>query len=394
MKRLFVFLAYIVIFSQLFSIWMPFLDSMFMGYTIRYLIFYFYVFISISVYICKCLFNKTIRYTDFYLLIFIIGPLIVGILNRWGLLNVLVESTLFLMPISLYVTVKCWGMSKEYYTKIFSALVIIGAVISVLVATKVIHTSIWAPEGQLVRAAGAVDSTLFIGGYIFSFVILFVFVEKRTIMSTVYYVVTFISSIIGLLFSESRTRIIMILFITIVILMYNFYASGALRNIKFLLLVFISFLVLCLYKSDVLFQMINQVLDRFSIVTATDGNVLYRQTEINEQLKNFLSSPLFGQGWGSRSQYRAMYAHNMYSTLLMQGGILFFACFLRWIYSFVVDEIRQIKKFGISKDDFICIMFLSSILILGFTNAGLIQSGGYFMMLFVFIHNNSLRKKA
>ena len=387
---LFVLLGYIAIIVQLFNLETPIQTIKIAGFSIKYILFYGFIFISIIRWICQPFFNRKkrkVKYTDFLIFLYIAGPYVIGLLRGWGGYNVLIESTLMIMPIAVYAWCESNDFDIKKYLIIFFTTVIIASIISILVAMRIISTNIWAAQNDFVRSAGAVDSTLFVGGYIASYILLFVYPENITKRQRIFLISAYGASISGLLFTQSRTRIVLVLFMTALLLFYNIFNKKSKKgNLRFFALVFVVGLIILIYNPQIIFQISNQVLARFD--TIADVNVTFRATESSLQFSEFLKAPILGMGWGSRSQFSNMYVHNIFTAILMQGGLTFGICIAIWYLSFVSRMLKA--KYNMHTPYYIISMFFwLCLLVLGYTNAGFLQSGGYFMMVFVYMYNKN-----
>ena len=375
--------GYIVIISQIFSIKIPVLDMRILGYSLKYILFYSFIFWVISKWIIKIILQKKIKVVDIFIQTFLFLPFLVGVIQGWKIENILLESVLFVMPIAVYAWCQISDLKRETYISVFLSTVVVGAIISVLVAMRVIETDIWAAKGQLVRAAGAVDSTIFLGGLIISYIMLFV-IEDQKYKKKGLLVISFLSSCIGILFSQSRARIaIAIAFIVISIIYNMFNKKSKFGNMKIIIISFITIIAVMIYAPEIFEQIIEQIQGRFQ--TFNDVNISYRKDETNLQIQEFLKSPVLGLGWGSRSQYDAMYVHNVYSAILMHGGIVGFSCFTMWMLKLFQRNLFAIKRKLMTCETITCFIVLSLIIVLNFTNAGIALCGGYFMLMYVFI---------
>lgn len=385
LKKVFNILGYVVIVSQIFSVKIPILSQSIFGYSIKYLLFYFFIATSIGKWLVSIIRKGKIKYDDVFLINFMFFPYFVGIFfGGWGLSNVLIESVLFMMPVAVYLWVQTGNLKQDAFIIIFQGTVIIGAVVAVLVALRLVETNIWAAEGELVRAAGAVDSDLFMGGFILSYVMLFVFPKKEKLYRKMLCLLAFAGSIIGLLFTQSRTRLgIAVIFVVAMLIFNIFNKRSKYGNVRVVLVTIIGIYLILRYVPSIFNQIIEQIQGRFNVVD--DQNIIYREKESLIQLQGFLSSPVVGLGWGSRSQYRRMYVHNLYTTLLMQCGLLFGGCFIIWWCGFIKRNLLSIKRLGINRDNSVCLFILLLSSALGFTNAGIVQSGSYFTLMYVFI---------
>lgn len=374
--------GYIVICSQIFAVRIPILDTLIAGYSLKYMLFYFFMIGVISKWIIRMIVQKQIKLIDIFIQVFLFLPFFMGIVHGWGIEKILLESILFVMPVAIYAWCQISDLKKETYITIFLSTVIVGAVISVLVALRIVETNIWAAEGQLVRAAGAVDSTIFLGGLIMSYTKLFIFSDKKNKRN--FLIISLIASIVGILFSQSRSRIAMaIMFVGIAILYNLFNKKSKFGNFKVIVLVVIASIFITIFEPRVFEQIINQVQSRFQ--TFNDVNIIYRNDEASLQIQEFLKHPFLGLGWGSRSQYDGMYVHNVYSAILMQGGLVGFCCFLIWMLRMLRRNIASIIKSSITCEKAICFVFWALLMVLNCTNAGIVLCGGYFMLMYVFL---------
>ena len=86
---------------------------------------------------------------------------------------------------------------------------------------------------------------------------------------------------------------------------------------------------------------------------------------------------------GVSVQRNEMFVHNIYTALLMQTGIVGTALYLIWQLSFIGPLLKGLKMSKLKKESLIGLLFMFSLVVLAFPNAGLTQSGAYLMMFFV-----------
>lgn len=393
MKQWLKWLGYIVIVSQIFMLNIPLLSTVVAGYTIKYILFYGFILAVNVLWWLKKLKHRKVNITDFALMMLLLGPYLVGLAWGWSLRNIILESVLILMPIYIYQWIDLVDIRKEEYLAVFSLTNFAACIVSVLVALRIIDAGIWAAEGVLVRSAGAVDSTLGIGGVSLALVVLYVYPENSTKREKLALSILLLSGVIITFFSQSRTRIALVFVVSACVILYNIINRkskfGSLRF--FLLIAIAAFIIISLFP-ELVSQILNQIVGRYENLSNDDGNVLFRENEASLQIAGFLRSPLFGLGWGSRSQYDDMYCHNLYTTVLMQGGLVFGGIYIVWFLSYLYKSAVNLLRRENLQSAMIATTFMLVLVILGFTNSGIVQSSGYFMMGFVIL-DDKIRKE-
>lgn len=383
MKKFNIILGYVAIIAQVFNIDNPLQSVSFGGITIKYWIYYIFLISNICFWLFRKISLKSISLKDLLILIFLFSPFIVGLIYNWGLENIVIESVVFLMPLVVYMWCDNYELDLFNYAKIFCITTIAAGIVALLVAIRIIDTDIWAPENQLIRSAGAVDSTLFVGGLLISFVLLFLYpnILKRSQMILLGF--TLLSSLCGLLFTQSRTRIIICLILIVLLSLFMLLFQQSRKGYRRLAIYSFIFLTLItIVNPSILDTIFDQVSKRFQSVN--DVNVTFRIEEATIQMQQFLKSPLVGLGWGSRSQFDNMYVHNIYTSLLMQCGLIIGGCYIYWLYTICAQLFNRIKATKLNDPyNMISVCFILSLFLLGFTNGGILQSGGYFMLLFI-----------
>jgi len=388
MNLLSILLGYIVIVSQQFTLNIPYVDSIVAGYSIRYLLFYLFIVASLAAWIWSILKRGKISLRDLSLCLFIIVPFSVGLIYSWPLKIVVTESVLFVMPIAVYAWSRTTRLSSAVTMDLFLWTNIIGGILSVLVALSIINAGIWAAPENLVRTAGAVNSTLSIGGFCASIILLFVLPGNKSRKRWIFEITALVCSLLSLVLSQSRTRIVLMAGLVFVAILFNiFNRRSKYGTIRMIFLIILFIISVEMIFPTLLGKLVQQLQARFS--NLQDANVTYRQLEGSEQLESFYAHPLMGMGWGSLSQYSDMYVHNIYTALLMQCGLFCTAIYLVWLLSYIRKSFESLRKNYCQPDQLIALFFMILLIILGITNAGMVQSGGYFMMLYVFLTEKS-----
>ena len=386
MKRWLKLFGYVVIISQLFSINIPILSTLVAGYSVKYILYYLFILIVNIIWFSKKFLKKRVNIKAFIVGIMIISPFLIGVIMGWSLGNIIIEAVLFIMPVTVYQWVDLVDIDSHEIVCVFSWVSIVAGIISILVAFRIIQTDIWAAQGDFVRAAGAIDSTLGIGGVALALILLYVYPENYKGKMRFFLIGMLISSVVILIFSQSRTRIVLMLVIVLGVIIYNFFnGRSKLGTLKLILMIALGIIVATSLFPQVFNQIMEQVATRFNSVGATDVNIVARSNESALQLKAFLSSPILGLGWGCRVQYSDMYVHNIYTSLLMYGGLLFGTMYIIWLLSFLFRAMSQVVRRQNLQWSVISVCMMVLLIVLGFANGGIVQSGGYFMAIIPFM---------
>lgn len=391
MKQVLKWLGYVVLASQIFTLSIPLLDMTLRGYTLKYLLFYLMIFAVGVLWVVKKVRHNTVRISDLFLLALLVGPFVVGMVLRWPVRTILLEGIHMMMPIVIYQWVDLVDIKKENYTRFFAWVTIAAGIVSVLVALGFISTGIWTPEGNYVRSAGAVDSTIGVAAFCMAAVQLYIYPpenKKRKLLLTA----MLLAAVATTVFSQSRTRIVLLAGLAAIVVLLSLFSEKSKRGtVRFLIFAAIITVVVLRVFPDVVEQILSQVSARFQQTSSEELNVSYRQQEFATQMRMFAESPIVGKGWGSRSAFADMYFHNIYSTLLMQGGLVFGGGYIIWIVSFLFRAVRNWYKKADTGSSVICTLLMVALIILGFTNGGMMQSSGYLAMAYLYIDEKQRR---
>lgn len=393
MKTFLKWLGFYVLFSQIFKADIPILGWTILGYSIKYLLYYSFIFGVTIFWWLAVLKKREASIQEIVIMTLESGTFITGILWGWPLKDVVLEFVRLLMPVFIYQWIELIEIEKKEYFYLFIYTNIVAGLISVLVAFRIIDTNIWAAEGDYVRSAGAVDSTICIGGVILSLVLLYVYPDdnkKRQLLL----LINLISSILTAVFSQSRTRIVIILALFIIVFFYNIFnkqSKGG--SLRFLILLILAFVAAVILFPEELASISRQIIGRFSNLSNQDINISVRDEEMMQQIECFKTSPIIGLGCGAIAQHEHMYYHNLYTTFLMIGGLMFGGAYILWYFSYLIKAFVHLIKGRNLSDALVSFLFMITLTILGYTNAGIIQSGGYLMMVFIFLDDKKRRIK-
>ena len=388
MKKLYLIFGCIVIASQLITMEIPILSSILWGFSIKYLLYYFFVGITVAVWICGLIAKKSAPVYEWLFIPFMLLPTVIGLLNGIGFMAVFADFSLYCMPIVVYMWAKAVKPDVRSCMIFFLAMNIFAAILSVFVSAGLLTSNIWAAEGQLIRTAGAIDSTLSMGGVTLCLVLLFTREGEQRKINKVFLYISLAASLLASLLAQSRTRIVLILICALLVCIFNIYDKKFTKTVKLAVGVIAIAIIAYFAFSEYIDRIFEQIFERFEgagIGGNADGNVTARQKEQSAQLKAFLESPVLGHGYGIRENYSGMYVHNIYTSLLMQTGAVGFLIYIFWLFSMMIPSVKRVLKRSHSTYDVVVMFFATVLVVLGFTNASVFQSGGYFMLLIMFV---------
>ncbi len=391
MQGIYVLVCYFLMIVMPLTIKIPIIDTThIMGYTLRYFIFYAFTY-SYPLYrmVNVATSGKALTKNFIYTFIFMVMSSIASIVSGGTFVQKTAEAVLFCLPIALCSVAESSNAERKKCLDWLLIANIISGVISFLVAIKLIKVDIWAADDSLVRTAGAVNSTLGIGGFAAALVIMFISddkIEKVPFSRKVFEVTSLVCSALVVLFSLSRTRIVVMLALCAMLFVYNLVWKGSIKeNFKMVFLLIFAVILIIFMFPDVADSLFGSIQNRYQ--STDDQNVTFRTREMEMQMQYFLKYPLTGLGWGARTNIyigtQQMYVHNIFTALLMHTGIAGTFLYLLWYFGFFGVLLKEFKTHRHKKDVLIGLMFFISLTILGFTNSGHTQSGAYFMMFYI-----------
>ena len=394
MTSVYVVLAYIVMIAMQFTMTIPIIDTVNIGgYTLRYLLYYLFIYTTPFFALFSASAKRVfLSKRFFYAFFFIAFSLISSISAPGSFVQKTAEAALFLVPVALCCVAENSTCGRKVCMNWLLAVNIVAGVVSFLVATKIIEVNIWAAEGSLVRTAGAINGTLGVGGFIAALVLMFVDEDngqKKKVSRTLFEIGGFLGSALVVLFSLSRTRIVLLLAMCAVVFVYNLIIKGTIKgNFKLLILLIVSAVFVFKAFPEITKLLVDSIQGRYNM-GVTDENVDFRVIEMQKQLEMFKESPILGKGWGIRTETyitsNQMFIHNIFTSLLMHTGIVGTVLYLLWYFNYFVELIKMYAIKNFKKEALIGILFMISLTVLGVTNSGLTQSGAYFMMFYIAI---------
>jgi len=391
LRKLYLMYGYLVILTQLVHIELPVFSIVVGGYTIKYLLYYSFVAVSMAAWVFTLIRKKSARTYEWLLLLVMAYAFVTGLVGGYGFMTVAVDFSLYAMPVALYAWARVAMPSFKGAVEIFLLMNVASAVISVLVATRVISTDIYAAEGDLVRTAGAIDSTLAMGGFALCLVLLFTRNNGAVRINRVLVFVALASSILASMLAQSRTRIFLLLIAVVAIVIFNAYDRHGTKTLQLVFGIALALGLVYLVFSEQINVLISQIFDRFAetdLGGEEDINVSARWEEMTLQLSAFLKNVVSGLGFGSRTLYDDMYVHNVFTALLMQTGAVGFVAYSAFVLAPGWRSLVKIKRREHDKADVISLFLTLLVFVLSLTNAAALLAGGYFMLLITRIIDN------
>lgn len=392
LRRCFSIFGFIVIIKQMFTFSMPFFSMPFLGYDVNTILFYLFIALSIMCWAMKIIRVKKATYIEFGLLVYLMISFSISMILWPGISYFLSDATLFLMPVAVYFWCDYCEINLRVYSNVVMITSILGGIVSLCVGMGILDVGIWAAENDYVRAAGAVNSTLGVCGFTLSICLLFIHKDKLPFFERILCYAGLVGSVVTVLFSFSRTRWVLCVGILLFVLIISMFNGKETKHgwFKLTLLVGIVVLFLISTQTESINKLFQQMFGRFALVKSGDHSVSYRFEEIDIQISFFKDSPFLGNGWGAISG-NDMFVHNIYSALLMQAGVASIG-YYAWYFSFFYKLIKFRKKCRFNCFMVISFIFQLILIVLNFTNAGIFISGGYFMMILVYIVDRNLRE--
>ncbi len=132
---------------------------------------------------------------------------------------------------------------------------------------------------------------------------------------------------------------------------------------------------------------LTEIVGRFDTF-GTDSSSVYRVFERDTQMNAFYSNPVAGVGWNGLSNVRVtdlwgnrnqINNHNMYSSILAYGGILYALPFFMWFIMLIFGEMKKVGRSDTAKLHIVLLMIIA---VLSWSSAGFVK---YSQMLSVII---------
>lgn len=391
LKKIYEVFGFIVLIKQIFTFQIPFFNTPFLGRDINTYLLYMLIVSSLTLWTIKTILNNKVSLRDLCLLIYMTISIIVTLIFSWSMNDILSDAILFMMPVVVYAWYNICKPNLNTYLNVILIASILSGILSVLIALGIINVDIWAAEGNLVRVAGAISSTFGVGSFIITMCLLFLTDNTWSTKKRCLLYVSLVGSIVTVLFSFSRTRWVICAVVALLVFWLSLKNANKTRFGFVRILLFISLFVAItvVYNPDIVDKIFAQMMIRFDNLQANDHSVTYRFEESSAQFEIFKSNFILGSGWGILS-YNDMYIHNLYVSLPAQSGI-FSLCYFVWLFSYITNVVSTKYKFTAYITTSLLIQIV--LIILNATNGGIVVSGGYFLLIYVFMIDDIISEK-
>ncbi len=303
--------------------------------------------------------------------------------------NILINSLYYALPVLLYPAVMTLEEKQVLrMEKLVSISSIISGILSLAFLLGIIVVS-REGVGELDRSSTMIDGGM--GLVATALGLSYVLYGGNKYPATKY--ILLISGFLIIMAGMSRARIAMMLVIVALSLLFDFARMQGEKSRRFRLIVFLvlALLLLCLIFPDTVFAMVERVFARFSEL-GTDNSSLYRGFERDAQMRHFYDNPIFGVGWGGMYDVRvrntygvavSINNHNMYSSLLCEGGLLYTLPFALWFCVLFFRELCLLRK---EKSARMNIILMLTMVIMGIASAGFVKYSMTIGMLLVYLN--------
>ena len=329
------------------------------------------------------------KYKMFLLLYVIV--LMVTYVNSYiqdkGIMGIVSASVNYALPILFFPTLANIGTDRKKIIKTICITSMLGAVITLLFMTGILGKYILRYEITTERSSLLVDGGLGLVAVALSLHLIF---YEKDMLSEFYKYGTMLSGIIIIIGGQSRARLIVLIIVFMLAIIMNLiYAKQNRMAIFKVLLVLTAVAAIAFAASPALRDVSESILARFSTM-GTDSSSMFRVFERNIQLQEFYNSPFFGCGWNGLKDvqikdlwgdYSPVNNHNMYSSLLAYGGLLYTVPFAFWFIILFVSELLKIGKYDTAK---LHVILLIVAAILSWSSAGFVKHSQILSMIIIY----------
>lgn len=335
--------------------------------------------------------NSYQNLTVFFILATIATYLLSYHKNGLDTLMLIRYSYSYVLPITLFGYLSYTTLTKkEVYNSVCSVVIMLG-IISILFMSGILEKIATENITSLERSSTIIDGGMGLVGIVLSLYLIF-FDEGKTV-STKTVIITFVMGVIIVIAGRSRARMLAMVFIIAVMV----FCSLQYKKVRFdtlLAIIIVSIIgaaFIYLVNPEPFNAFFEEIFGRFETM-GTDNSSLYRITERNAQFEEFRKNTLIGTGWGGMrfeilknewGNLTLISDHNMYTTVLAYGGLLFSVPFFLWFVNIIVKELNRVAKHPSSLLNLCLIVILA---ILSYSSAGFVKHSQIISMLIVYIN--------
>ncbi len=323
-----------------------------------------------------------IKVAEFMLITGLIFTVQLGAISGGSFATIWNEVYPFLVPLILYYPIKYTKINQKTLLYFLEITCVIGGIVSLLIANRIIEVDKWAAIDDYVRVAGFVDGTLGTVGFCCSLIML-INPEKK--YSRLLGFLGLIGSSMIVLFGLSRLRFVIVLCVCLVIMIIRKPNRSNFAG-KITAVMLVSGLIgLVFYLFPNLIHTLTRMMGGRFDNLGTDGNTLVRIEEMRTHMEQLLYSWGMGTGWGVRYKMYKVFVHNVYTGLLMHCGIIFGSYYIYYIFGLLIKKYKDMKvekKFF--SENMIGFVVMLIIILTGFGGAGITQTGAWYGMALVY----------
>ncbi len=307
---------------------------------------------------------------------------------------VFMNSLYYSLPVMLYHGVMRFKPKTIIHTELLiNCSVAICGVLALLFISR--SYLIMSQLGDMERSSTAIDGGLGLVGVALGFY--YMMSDNLFRFNNSKYIVIILGILI-VISGASRSRIATMIVIITMFLLFGYMQDKIQKKNLLRIFAFLALGALCVYLffPSIVNDILEKVLSRFTTL-GTDNSSLYRNFERNTQLEYFLNKPVFGTGWGGMKDVlvkdtwgnsQEIHNHNMYSSLLANGGLIYTIPYALWFMPLLWNEIKLIKKDTYAPVNVILIVTAG---IMGIGSAGFVKHSMTIGMIVVYLNMRKRR---
>ncbi len=296
--------------------------------------------------------------------------------NGASFMKILSASVYYVLPLLLFPALVCIGPDRIKMIKLICLTCMLGGAISVLFMLGLLAGHISADVIDMSRTSTIVDGGL---GLVAVALALYMIFYRDKDFNVFYKYATLVSGLLIVMGGQSRARIITLALVVVLSVLINIMFSRKNRMIVARVVVFLAIILLmATHFFPQILDIAGEITGRFDTI-GTDSSSVYRVYEKEAQMEAFYKEPVIGCGWdGLRDvkvvdlwgNYNHINNHNMYSSILAYGGIMYALPFFMWFIMLLFGELRKIASDDTAK---LHVIFLVILAILSWSSAGFVK---------------------
>lgn len=336
-------------------------------------------------FLCIVFFLTRIRNSfQFFLIFSIILSFSYSIAIGWDITKCITNLCLYVIPVLIIAFVEKTNLTLKLFINIMTISLLISALLSVLALVGVLtktsnyYINIYYVDG----ASGIIGIVLCV----------YMALSPQKEYKRINILVLGISGVIIVLLGQSRARFLVGLISCIMVLFLVAYTNKSRHNNKtgrkvlFFIVASVIIAFIVYHSVPQLSKYVDNILIRIRSLWGNDENVAFRNNESKLYINMFKEKPIMGVGWGvlnnsnflnyNGEQYMA---HNMFSSLMGVGGLLF--CFPYFLYLLLLLR-RMIHEVMIRKNRILIpgLVALCDVIMLGIGSSGFGKLSGVLFM--------------